>query len=57
MLILYCRCCCSLWLGVAFAVTRFLPYVGMITIVMNDYPWLKYTLILGLGLLVMTSKE
>ena len=20
---------------------RFLPYVGMVTIVMNDYPWLK----------------
>jgi signal peptidase len=36
---------------------RFLPYVGMVTIVMNDYPWLKYGLILVLGVLVVTSKE
>jgi len=35
----------------------FLPYVGMVTIVMNDYPWLKYGLIMVLGLLVVTSKE
>ena len=24
-----------------FSLSRFLPYVGMVTIVMNDYPWLK----------------
>lgn len=36
---------------------RFLPYVGMVTIVMNDYPMLKYVLIGVLGLLVITSKE
>ncbi len=35
----------------------FLPYVGMVTIVMNDYPTLKYALIGVLGLLVLTSKE
>lgn len=23
----------------------FLPYVGMVTIIMNDYPWLKVTVI------------
>lgn len=31
----------------------FLPGVGMITIVMNDYPWLKYTVIGVLGLLCL----
>ena len=34
-----------------------MPYVGMVTIIMNDYPALKYVLIGVLGLLVMTSKE
>jgi hypothetical protein len=29
----------------------------MLTILMNDYPWLKYGLIAVLGLLVITSKE
>ena len=35
----------------------FLPYVGRITIVMNDYPYDKYGVIGFLGLLVMTSRE
>eukprot|EP00951_Prasinocladus_malaysianus_P015828 scaffold122120_cov35-Prasinocladus_malaysianus.AAC.2 len=35
----------------------YLPYVGMVTIVMNDYPYVKYLLIGVLGLLVVTSKE
>eukprot|EP00879_Flechtneria_rotunda_P007637 GHRR01008009.1.p1 GENE.GHRR01008009.1~~GHRR01008009.1.p1 ORF type:complete len:185 (+),score=32.28 GHRR01008009.1:144-698(+) len=35
----------------------YLPYVGMVTIIMNDYPMLKYGLIAVLGLLVITSKE
>lgn len=35
----------------------YLPGVGMITIVMNDYPWLKFGLIGLLGLLVLTTKE
>jgi hypothetical protein len=29
----------------------------MVTIIMNDYPWVKYLLIGGLGLFVMTGKE
>jgi signal peptidase len=36
---------------------RFLPYVGMVTIIMNDYPMLKYGLIAVLAVLVITSKE
>ncbi|KAF8062680.1 Sec11c [Scenedesmus sp. PABB004] len=35
----------------------FLPYMGMVTIVMNDYPLLKFGLIGLLALLVITSKE
>lgn len=36
---------------------RLLPQVGMVTIMMNDYPQLKFALIGLLGLLVMTNKE
>ena len=35
----------------------YLPYIGMVTIIMNDYPMLKYALIGLLGLLVLTNKE
>lgn len=42
---------------VCVVVDRFCPYVGMVTIIMNDYPYVKYLLIGILGLLVLTSKE
>uniref|UniRef100_A0A7S0YCP7 Signal peptidase complex catalytic subunit SEC11 n=1 Tax=Polytomella parva TaxID=51329 RepID=A0A7S0YCP7_9CHLO len=35
----------------------YLPKVGMITIIMNDYPYLKFALIGLLGVLVLTNKE
>ncbi|GIL56316.1 hypothetical protein Vafri_11692, partial [Volvox africanus] len=35
----------------------FLPKVGMVTIIMNDYPALKFLLIGALGLLVLTTKD
>lgn len=35
----------------------YLPRVGMVTILMNDYPYLKYALIGLLGLLVLTNKD
>uniref|UniRef100_A0A7S0YZE4 Signal peptidase complex catalytic subunit SEC11 n=1 Tax=Hemiselmis tepida TaxID=464990 RepID=A0A7S0YZE4_9CRYP len=35
----------------------YLPYVGMVTIIMNDYPYLKYALIGLLGIFVLTSRE
>lgn len=38
-------------------VVGYLPYVGMVTIVMNDHPWAKYALIGVLALFVITSKE
>jgi signal peptidase len=34
-----------------------MPYVGMVTIWMNDYPWLKYVLIGGLALMVIIERE
>ena len=36
---------------------RYLPKVGMATIIMNDYPYVKYALIGLLGLLVLTNKD
>ena len=35
----------------------YLPYVGMVTIIMNDYPMFKYCLMGTLGLMVLTVKE
>lgn len=34
-----------------------LPYVGMVTIILNDYPILKYVLVGIMGLFVLTNKE
>ena len=34
-----------------------LPYVGMVTILLNDYPALKFVLVGLMGLFVLTSKE
>lgn len=38
-------------------VVGFLPAIGRVTIIMNDYPAVKYALIGMLGLFVVTSKE
>ncbi|RHZ80369.1 hypothetical protein Glove_137g37 [Diversispora epigaea] len=38
-------------------VKGFLPYIGIITILMNDYPQMKYVLIGVLGLYVLFSRE
>lgn len=35
----------------------YLPYVGIITIWLNDYPILKYCLIIGMAVVVLTSRE
>eukprot|EP00408_Alexandrium_pacificum_P009194 CAMPEP_0171232476 /NCGR_PEP_ID=MMETSP0790-20130122/40428_1 /TAXON_ID=2925 /ORGANISM="Alexandrium catenella, Strain OF101" /LENGTH=181 /DNA_ID=CAMNT_0011698713 /DNA_START=70 /DNA_END=615 /DNA_ORIENTATION=- len=35
----------------------FLPYVGMVTIWLNDYPWLKYILIGSMGFFVIIGRE
>ncbi|KAG8898126.1 Signal peptidase complex catalytic subunit [Tulasnella sp. 417] len=38
-------------------VRGFIPYVGYVTIAMNDFPWLKYALIGILGLLALFQRE
>jgi signal peptidase len=38
-------------------VHRYLPYIGMVTIIMNDYPIVKYILVGLMGLFVLTTKE
>ncbi|CAG9461967.1 unnamed protein product [Pedinophyceae sp. YPF-701] len=48
------------WLGeqqVVGHAVGYIPYLGMVTILMNDYPMLKYGLIGVLGLLVLTTKD
>ncbi|KAF8180128.1 signal peptidase complex catalytic subunit SEC11 [Pholiota molesta] len=38
-------------------VRGFLPYIGYVTIAMNDFPQLKYALLGGLGLLALLQRE
>ncbi|XP_073925805.1 signal peptidase complex catalytic subunit SEC11C isoform X3 [Castor canadensis] len=38
-------------------VLRFLPYVGMVTIIMNDYPKFKYALLAVMGAYVLLKRE
>nr|WCZ58606.1 signal peptidase complex catalytic subunit SEC11 [Andalucia godoyi] len=33
------------------------PYLGMVTIYMNDYPWMRFGLLGGLAVLVLLGKE
>lgn len=35
----------------------FMPYVGMVTLMMNDYPALRYVLLGGMGLTALISRE
>ncbi|XP_018428949.1 PREDICTED: signal peptidase complex catalytic subunit SEC11C-like isoform X3 [Nanorana parkeri] len=36
---------------------KFLPYVGMVTIVMNDYPKFKYAVLAIMGAFVLVKRE
>ncbi|CAO3680300.1 hypothetical protein G6F56_003166 [Rhizopus delemar] len=38
-------------------VKGFLPYVGMVTILMNDYAWMKYAILGVLGLFILVHRE
>ena len=33
------------------------PLLGMATIIMNDYPWVKFVLVGVLAIMVLTTKE
>jgi signal peptidase len=37
--------------------SRFVPYVGMVTIWMNEIIWIKYAVIGGLGLLAILQRD
>lgn len=37
--------------------TRSVPYAGMLTILLNDYPPLKFLLVGGMAILVFTQRE
>jgi signal peptidase len=37
--------------------TRYVPFLGMITIIMTDYPKVKYALLAALGTLVLVTRE
>ena len=50
----------QLWLtrGEVLGVARaYIPYLGMVTILLNDYPSLKYVLLGTMGLFVLTGRE
>jgi hypothetical protein len=52
-------CHVGLWLmGVMWlCVRRYIPHVGVVTILMNLYPWLKYVLLGVLGIFVLVNRE
>ena len=35
----------------------FLPYIGILTILLNDYPMLKWTVLALMAIMVLTSKD
>lgn len=35
----------------------YLPFVGILTILLNDYPWLKWSILGLMGIMVLTSKD
>ena len=43
--------------GGKMAYGRFVPFVGMVTIWMNEIKWIKYSVIGGLGLLAILQRE
>jgi signal peptidase len=50
----------QLWLEKKDVVGRakaFLPYAGIVTILMNDYPKFKYAILAFLGIFVLTHRE
>uniref|UniRef100_A0A2K6FZ37 SEC11 homolog A, signal peptidase complex subunit n=1 Tax=Propithecus coquereli TaxID=379532 RepID=A0A2K6FZ37_PROCO len=40
-----------------FVCFRFVPYIGIVTILMNDYPKFKYAVLFLLGLFVLVHRE
>lgn len=38
-------------------VKGFMPLIGMVTLAMNDYPWLRYILLGGMGFTALLNRE
>ncbi|KAJ3058379.1 hypothetical protein HDU99_006829 [Rhizoclosmatium hyalinum] len=38
-------------------VSMYMPYIGMVTIILNDYPQLKVVLLAVMGIFVLITKE
>lgn len=38
-------------------VATYLPYGGMVTIILNDYPLIKYGVLAFMGILVLTGRD
>ena len=50
----------QLWLNKKHIVGRirgYLPHIGILTILLNDYPWLKWAILILMGIMVLTSKD
>ena len=50
----------ELWLSkknILGRIRMFCPYVGMATIILNDYPSLKWTILIIMGIFVITNKD
>ena len=50
----------ELWLGkkhIFGRIRMFVPYVGVATIILNDYPMLKWGILIIMGIFVLTSKD
>lgn len=50
----------QLWLNKKHIMGRirgFLPYIGILTILLNDYPYLKWSVLGLMGLMVLVSKD
>ena len=38
-------------------IRMFVPYIGIATIILNDYPLLKWGILIIMGIFVLTSKD
>lgn len=50
----------ELWLNnkqILGRIRMFCPYIGLATIILNDYPALKWTILILMGIFVLTSKD
>ena len=39
------------------SVVGYIPFVGYVTILLSEYPWLKTAMLVGMGLMVVLQRE